>query len=524
VVGGGITGAGVARDAALRGLRVVLLERRDFASGTSSRSSKLIHGGIRYLAQGDIALVREAARERSILRRIAPHLAQPLQMMIPASSLAARVKFAAGLWTFEKLAGDSDGGSHLVLDHVRAQTAEPTLKRAAVAGGAIVFTEYATNDARLVLETLQSAALAGAEVANYSEIESVRHVARGVRAAVRDHVGGGSLEIEARCLVNAAGPWFDAVHALVDPQARPATQLTKGVHVVLPRALVPVRHLVVLRTPDRRSAFVVPSGEVVYVGTTDTLYEGDPEEPEVSGADVDYLLQSVAMTLGVDPRRDQIVGAWSGVRPLLMQAGKAPSEISRRDELRVGPGSVVSIAGGKLTTYRRMAERVVDAVVELIRPDHVNPSGASGTLALRGGSADDQARLRAQVPTCGGASLDARLWATYGVQAEPMVRRIAADASLGEPIGGLEDVTRAEVEHAVHEEMAMTLDDVLRRRTRAGSFDTIGAIEAADAVATVMGRELGWDSIRQRSEASTFKVQRQREISSARGDAKEGER
>lgn len=522
VVGGGITGAGIAREAALRGLRVVLLERKDFASGTSSRSSKLIHGGLRYLAQGDVALVREAARERSTLRRIAPHLAEPLRMLLPAASRAGRAKLTAGVWTFEKLAGDGEDGGYRVLDRRTALAEEPLLREAAAGGGAVVFTEYATNDARLVLETLQSAAAAGAKVANYAAVTAVARDTDGIRATVEDIATGGSLVVRAKCIVNAAGPWFDSVNAMVDSVARPATQLTKGIHVVVAREKLPVSHLVVLRAHDGRSTFAVPSGDTVYLGTTDTLYDGDPDEPEITDEDVEYVLESVATTLGVELRRADLLGSWAGVRPLLKQDGKSPSEISRRDEIRIGPGPMVAIAGGKLTTYRRMAERVVDAVAEIVGIDGVSAGGRSAHEPLSGGSASDQARARDACRYSAEPVLADRLWKTYGVNAAALIERLSADAGAASLIGAMPDLTVGEVEHAITSEMAMTVDDVLRRRSRAAMFRTEGACGGASEVASVLAQVLGWDAATAERQADEFRASRGRELALVRADRKEG--
>jgi glycerol-3-phosphate dehydrogenase len=495
VVGGGITGAGVAREAALRGLSVVLLDQGDFASGTSSRSSKLIHGGVRYLAQGDIALVREAARERSILRSIAPHLARPLRMVIPAPSLAGRVKLAAGLWTFAKLAGDVDDAGHEILSHAEATMLESGLRPAAVAGGAIAFTEYATNDARLTLETVKTAARSGARVANYARVKALRRErAGGVRAAVQDLAADQDLEISARCVVNAAGPWFDAVNELLDTAAPKAMQLTRGIHIVFRRDVLPVANSVVLRAQDGRSTFVVPSGSVVYIGTTDTLFDGSPGEPGVSQDDVRYLLDSVAGTFSTTLRAEEIIGIWSGVRPLLRADGKKPSEISRRDEVRVGPGPVVAVAGGKLTTYRRMAERVIQSVLELLgRPDAPG-AGESARRPLVGGSVTDQARLRETTAPLGEPEMEDRLWQTYGIAAAQILEEIRMSPEAGLPVDGLEDLSVAEIEHAIRYEMAIELDDVLRRRSRAGMFRTAEACAAAAPVGKIMAHALGWST------------------------------
>lgn len=518
IVGGGITGAGVAREAALRGLRTVLVDKGDFASGTSSRSSKLIHGGLRYLAQGDLALVREAARERAVLRRLAPHLAQPLWMMVPTASLAGRVKMQAGVWAFEKLAGDEAGDKYQVLDRADTLAQEPGLRPSPLAG-AVVFQEYLTDDARLVLENIQSAAGLGAMVANYAEVVGVEADPEGLRVSLRDHVGGAALVVRTRTLVNASGPWFERIQGMAaqssGQQDGARLQLTRGIHLVVPHARLPVTHSVVLKSPDGRSTFVVPRGRCVYIGTTDTHYEGRPEEPGVSAEDARYLLDSVAGTFADAPTADDIVGTWSGVRPLLRQEGKSPSEISRRDEILTGPGPVVAIAGGKLTTYRRMAERVCTQVFRLLGQGE--PAGVdSAQIALAGGGLKEQATARASVCPLADRELDARLWATYGASAAGLVDDIHANPALADRMGGLQDLTRAEVEHAVHHEMATSVDDVLRRRSRVAMFDTQAAINAAPDTAQLLGGLLGWDSFRIAEEVESTTTTWSRELALVR--------
>jgi len=512
VVGGGITGAGVAREAALRGHTVVLLERGDFASGTSSRSSKLIHGGVRYLAQGDIALVREAARERGVLRRLAPHLARPVRMIIPAGSRAGRMKLAAGLWTFDKLAGDPDE-THDVLDRNAALAAVANLRRERLSG-AVAFTEYVTHDSRLTLETLKAAATNGALVANYAPVTAIRLQDDGVEVDARDQESGETFQVKARCLVNAAGPWFDDIRRLGDASAQPAVQLTRGIHLVVRRDRLPVDASVVLRSPDGRSTFVVPRDEFVYVGTTDTHYEGDVLEPGVDDDDVAYLLESLSATFEDAPTADDVVGTWSGVRPLLRQEGKSPSEISRRDEIHTGPGSVVAVAGGKLTTYRRMAERVVDKVEEtagLVR----SRDPRSAQLPLSGGSAVQQAEARAGAVTSGDQRLDQRLWSTYGLAAADIAGAIATSRTGADCVGGLNCLTVAEVDHMVEQEMVLHLDDMLRRRSHIAMFDTDAAAQAARDASMALGARLGWDDRRMQEEARSFMEPRVAELRTA---------
>jgi len=513
VIGGGITGAGVAREAALRGLTAVLVDKGDFASGTSSRSSKLIHGGVRYLAQGDIALVREAARERSVLRGIAPHLAMPVQMLLPAASLAGRLKLAAGLWTFDRVAGGAADTGHEVLDQRSTLQAEPGLRTQQLSGS-VVFTEYVTSDARLTLETIRSASEAGARVANYAMVVAMSDRDGSMRVVIEDQVEGEQLEIRARSVVNAAGPWFDRVRGLSEPGAEGLTQLTRGIHLVVPRETLPVENCVVLRSPDRRSTFVVPRGRYAYIGTTDTHYSGSLEEPGVSLEDAEYLLESA-------PGLNDIVGTWSGVRPLLKQEGKKPSEISRRDEIRTGPGPVVGVAGGKLTTYRRMAERVVAEVLRIINK---TPTGSvdSARLPLIGGDAEQQSRQRALTQSSGDARMDERLWATYGVVAASIIERIVADPSAAHCPGWLDALSYAEIDHAIEEEMAWSLDDVLRRRSHLAMFDIVAATSAASAVAKHMATRLGWSDQRQIREAEEFERARRGELETVRGGLAQG--
>lgn len=515
IVGGGITGSGVARELALRGAKLLLIDKGDFASGTSSRSSKLIHGGLRYLAQGDIALVREAARERAVLRSLAPHLATPLPMMIPTSSLAGRMKMQAGLWSFEKLAGDQAGEKYQVLDRSEALATEPGLAGDRVAG-AVIFGEYLTDDARLVLETLRSAIASGAAATNYVQLVAVEEDPAGLRATLEDLASGEQLVVRTRSVVNAAGPWFDEVRGLMEPEAPALMQLTRGIHLVVRSSALPVSHSVVLRSPDGRSTFVVPKGDIVYIGTTDTHYTGPPEEPGVSVEDADYLLESVAATFEASPSRSDIIATWSGVRPLLGQPGKKPSEISRRDEIMTGPGPVVGVAGGKLTTYRRMAERVAKQVFEILG-DGVDPSIDSAGLPLVGGSEQDQAEAAATAPKGLDPKLSARLWSTYGVQAASIVDRLIADPASAEPVGNLDTLVLAELQHMVEFESALSVDDVLRRRSRVGMFDGFAALEAASHTASLLGAALGWSSERRLQEEESFRALVSSELNTVRG-------
>src|SRR5947199_5015515 len=417
VVGGGITGAGIARDAALRGLVVALIERTDFAAGTSSRSSKLIHGGVRYLEQGDVALVRESATERQVLRRLAPHLTAPLRMVMPTYGRAMHAKLAVGLWTFEKIASVPADERHAMWSREETLHHEPTLDGRHLFGAA-TFTEYLTDDARLVLATVKGAHAAGARCVNHVAVTALDPGSAETVLRLHDGLGGADYRVSARVVVNAAGPWVDEVRALAGARGGPRLHLTKGIHLVVPHARLPVRHAVVMQARDRRSVFAVPRDGATYIGTTDTDHGPPVDHPEVTAGDVDYLLDAANRCFTGPPLAPtDVTGTWAGLRPLLHEEGKRPSEISRKDEIMVSEAGLVSIAGGKLTTHRRMAERVVDLVVERLG----RVAGACRTASVplpNGGLAPEELprlveRVRARLPQLGRSGAE-RLVALHG--------------------------------------------------------------------------------------------------------------
>ncbi len=504
VIGGGITGAGVARDAALRGLAVALVERSDFAAGTSSRSSKLIHGGVRYLEQGDLGLVREAAAERAVMRRIAPHLTLPLQMVMPTYGRATQAKLALGLWTFERIATVPADERHELWSRDEALRREPLLDGTALHGAA-VFTEYLTDDARLVLDTVKGAHAAGALCVNHAAVTALAPSPTAAEVTVRDTLGGGERRLRARVVVNATGPWVDEVRGLAGALDGARLHLTKGIHLVVAHERLPLRQIVVMRARDRRSVFAVPRGDCTYLGTTDTDYGAPAAHPEVTAEDADYLLEAANRTFTGPPlTRAEVVSAWAGLRPLLHQEGKRPSEISRRDEIMSGRDGLVSIAGGKLTTHRRMAERVVDLVCKRLG---WRGECRTSVVALPGGEATPEelrvlaGTVRERLPQLppGGAQ---RLVGLYGAQAGAIVARAGA---AGEVLPGPTHILRAEVEHALDEEMALTLEDLLERRTRLLLFDTHQGLDALDAVAALAARRLGWNAARTAAEVDAYR-------------------
>jgi glycerol-3-phosphate dehydrogenase len=512
IVGGGITGAGVARDAGLRGLRVALVERRDFAVGTSSRSSKLIHGGLRYLQQGDVGLVMEAAHERRVLRRLAPHLARPIQVLVTVRGRSGYAKISAGLWTFDRMARVLKDERNQMLSRDETLALEPLLRPDSLYGAGMYY-EYLTDDARLVLENIKSAASLGAVITNYTEVTGLVHEGTQLCAAVvKDATSGTEFTVRAKTIVNAAGPWVDAVRLLQDARERPRLRLTKGIHLVLLRERLPVSHIVVINTADQRSIFVVPHGEVVYIGTTDTDYQGPYDDPAITLDDARYLLDAANATFAIERLGlDDVVGACAGLRPLLHQEGKKPTEISRKDEIMVGPSGLISIAGGKLTTYRKMAERVVDMVAERLSKQGVRlpkKKGDGDHALLSGGETGDDVaafatRLRNRWPEVAADIVD-RLVTLYGSNAERLVEAMAGDPALAQRCAPDGAVTRGEVAYAVREEMALTLEDFLERRARLTLWDPHNGLTAAPEAARWMGRMLAWNASRIEAEITGY--------------------
>lgn len=467
VIGGGITGAGIARDAAMRGLSVVLVEARDYASGTSSRSSKMIHGGLRYLAQGDIALVKEAASERQILRRIAPHLTRLSPFLIPTTNMAMTAKLRTGLWTFEKLGGVPEAEKHEVIGLAELQRREP-LMRTDRLNGAVLYPEFLTDDARLVLANVRSAQGAGAVVVNHAAASELTGDGLVATSTLDD---GRGARIRAKLVVNAAGAWVDRVRGLEAGESDTRMSLSRGIHLVLPRERLPINSTIIIRAPDKRSIFAVPRGAFTYIGTTDVFHDGADYWPASTRDDIDYLLRATGAALSIDPIRDaEIVSLWSGVRPLIAQPGKKANEVSRKDEIWTSPGGLVSIAGGKLSAYRAMAERVVDLVVERLGKNVLPCSTADAPLP--GGSRmlqlDGLNPLAAE-----------RLAGLYGDEANEIV-----------VAGG--DVT-AEASRAVTHEGAATLEDYWVRRSARAWFDQGAGLAALAPAAEAMGALLGWD-------------------------------
>ncbi len=511
VIGGGITGAGVALDAAARGMRTALVEGRDFASGTSSQSSKLIHGGLRYLQQKDFALVYEALAERQRLLGNAPHLVTPLPFLIPLFGTDGVVNqgvakaYSTALWLYDLSGGLRIGERHRRLTKAQTLTDFPALDTRRLVAGFRYWDAWA-DDARLALTVARTAVSHyGAVAANYAPVVGLRTRDDG---RVRGATLADGTHIEAATVVNAGGVWSDELRSLDEANTTGARlRPAKGIHLTFRAERLRTTAAVVLPVPgDRRTIFVVPWGDFTYVGTTDTDYNGPLDAPQCTPEDVDYLLGALNAAITMPVSKADVVGCWAGLRPLVREARNARTDdLSRRHEVSVSGGGMINVAGGKLTTYRRMASDAVDeAARQLGRSVRRSPTrrlpllGADRTAALRlPGSA---ARL--------GVSDEVleHLVNRYGSEARTVVAMMEADPQLGRPLLGGLPYLRAEAVYAARYEMAWTLDDVLSRRTRAFVLARDGSADAAVDVARLIAPELGWSPIRADAEVEAYRA------------------
>lgn len=499
VIGGGITGAGTARDAAMRGLRVALVEQSDFASGTSSRSSRLVHGGVRYLEHGQVGLVFESSRERRTLLRIAPHLVRPLPFTWPVyrGARIGRWKLAAGLTLYDALALFRNVGRHQRLDARGVTSYEPHVSQQRLVGGARYW-DSATDDARLTLANVLSAQRAGAVVANHVRvIGMLRDGNRIGGASVVDVETGAMVEVRARAVVNATGPWSDKVERLVRSGAATALRGSKGVHVSVPRSRVGNTAALTLTAPqDGRVMFVLPSGAFTIIGTTDTFDDVRPEDVRANERDVAYLLESAnhyfpdaALT------RSDVVSAWAGLRPLAVAAGggSSASAASREHAIsEVEPG-LVRVTGGKLTTYRSMASQVVDAVQRSLGGAPTKSLTAHEPLV--GGDVADIAReIGDATRVIEDGVVAERLVHAYGSVWRDVWALVGNDDLLRTRIAPERPYLLAELRHAVEHELARTFGDLLIRRTPVAFETQDHGRNAARRIAPSVALWLGWDS------------------------------
>ncbi len=512
VIGGGINGAAVARDAAMRGLRVALIDKGDFAGATSSRSSKLIHGGFRYLPQGQLRLVYTALRERERLHRVtAPHLVRPIRFLFPLYRGRGFNPFvvAIGMMLYDLLARTPRAEHHRRLDASGVRAIEPSLGARGLRGGSLYYDAWA-DDARLTLENALDAAAHGAAVSNYIAVEALlKHGGRIAAAVTRDVAGGSAFEVSARAFVNAAGPWVDDLRRLDDPAAPQSVRLTKGAHLVFARESLPVREALVLGDDRDRIVFVMPHGRYVLVGTTDTDFDGDRECVAADRADIEYLIGVLRDGLpDIRLEISDVLSSFAGLRALIRPGdARSPSAVPREDKVLESASGLISVAGGKLTTHREIAERVVDRVmVKLSRPAGKCPTLRTPLIGARPIEIDSDPQAIEAIP----GEIREILAGRYGTRAAIPAALMVDRPELAEPLAPGCPVVGAEVIHAVRNELARTVADFVVRRTALSWRYPLEAASAAEKVASLMGSELGWDRARQEAELSIFRTALQR--------------
>lgn len=486
VIGGGITGAGIALDATARGMKTAVVEKNDFASGTSSKSTKLIHGGLRYLKQFDFWLVKEVGSERAIVHQVAPHLVIPEKMLLPIIENGSYGTWltSIGLKVYDILASVEGEDKRRMLDKKEALEKEPLLPKK-ILKGAGYYAEYRTDDARLTIENIKTAVAHGATIINYAKVVEFLYQDDTVcGASVEDALTKEVFDIRAKLVVNATGPWVDELRAVNHSKKGKQLHLTKGVHLVVPYEKFPVKQSVYFDIPDGRMMFAIPRGKITYFGTTDTNYQDNKDEVLTDAADAIYLISAVNnMFPKINLEMKDIVSSWAGLRPLIHEEGKSASELSRKDEIFVSDTGLLSIAGGKLTGYRKMAERVVDKAGELLEERYKLTFKASSTekIALCGGPFKNFKEVKKYIQKIAGcvatSGFDEKyaqyLVTTFGKQTELILAIF--DKLPKENADAFQRMGQAEYLFCVENEMVANPMDFFIRRTGRLYFD-IGSI------------------------------------------------
>ncbi|MEH6990337.1 glycerol-3-phosphate dehydrogenase/oxidase [Cytobacillus firmus] len=512
IIGGGITGAGIALDAATRGMKTALVEMQDFAAGTSSRSTKLVHGGLRYLKQFEVKMVAEVGKERAIVYENGPHVTTPEWMLLPMHKGGTFGKFSTsiGLRVYDFLAGVRKSERRSMLSVQETLSKEPLIKKDGLKGGGY-YVEYRTDDARLTIEVMKAAAEKGALPVNYLKVENLLYDAQGkvCGAAAADLLTGKVHEIRAKKVINAAGPWVDSIREKDGSRKGKTLRLTKGVHLVIDQSKFPLKQAVYFDTPDKRMVFAIPRNGKTYVGTTDTFYDSDPVNPKMTASDRTYIINAINfMFPSVKITENDIESSWAGVRPLIWEEGKDPSEISRKDEIWESETGLLTIAGGKLTGYRKMAETIVDMLAEKFKQEsnRTFSSSITKTLPISGGNVGGSSKFREFIgfQTEKGTSIglsaeqSKHLVNMYGSNVGILFNMIEADRSEAENFG-LPIVLWAKLKYAIEHEMTATPVDFFNRRTGALLFDieTVGNYQRQ--VISYMADAFKWDKAAERN-------------------------
>lgn len=506
VIGGGITGAGIALDASKRGMKVALVEMQDFAAGTSSRSTKLVHGGLRYLKQFEVKMVAEVGKEREIVYENGPHVTTPEWMLLPLHKGGTFGKFSTsiGLKVYDYLAGVKRSERRSMLSVSETLTKEPLVKKDGLKGGGY-YVEYRTDDARLTIEVMKEAVAHGATALNYMKSQRFLYENKkvvGIEA--EDLVTGDTIEIRGSKFVNAAGPWVDDVRGKDYSTNNKQLRLTKGVHLVIDQSKFPLQQAVYFDTPDKRMVFAIPRDGKAYVGTTDTFFDQEKSSPHMTSEDRDYILDAIHfMFPDVSVGKEDVESSWAGVRPLIFEKGKDPSEISRKDEIWEAESGLITIAGGKLTGYRKMGETVVDLVSKRLKEENKKKFPASSTkhMPISGGHVDGSKNFRAFVDQktdeahqFGLTEEEGRkLSAMYGSNVDQLYKLAHAYSGTSDE-RSVPPYLYAQLIYAIQEEMAATPVDFFIRRTGALFFDREWVEKWKEPVIEIMAKLLKWNT------------------------------
>ena len=528
VVGGGVTGAGIARDAAMRGLKAAVVEMRDLAFGTSSRSSKLVHGGLRYLEHAEFALVFESVSERRILMDIAPHLVTAQGFLFPVFKDSRRSLFEinVGMWLYDGLSLFRSPKIHKSLSKSKLKEQEPALRQKGLKGAPLYY-DCATDDARLTLETALDAQNYGAVIATYTRVLSfIKEDARIVGVRVRDELSGEEFDIHAQSVVNATGPWSDRIREMSQEGIKKRLRPTKGIHIVIPTEKLHLNNAVVCFHPkDGRVLFAIPWGDRTYIGTTDTDYQEDPGVVAASSEDVHYLVDvTIHYFPGTGLHVDDVISTWAGVRPLVSdEKSDDESATSREHDLRLSEDGLITIAGGKLTTYRKMAAEVVDKSVEYLRVIGALPKLRSAQTSEEplpgavgwpeeGGLSWIEEELKEKYGQLLSQETRALLAKNYGMRSFDVVSLIEDEEHLSEKIQDDRPEIMAQVRFGMDEELAFSLRDIFIRRTQLFFRAHDQGLGSAERVAQYMAQRLGWneETIQKEIEAYHLEVDRSR--------------
>jgi glycerol-3-phosphate dehydrogenase len=505
VIGGGITGGGIALDSVTRGMKTALVEMQDFSAGTSSRSTKLVHGGLRYLKQFEVKMVAEVGKERAIVYENGPHVTSPEWMLLPIHKGGTFGKFTTsiGLRIYDYLAGVKKSERRSMLSSEEVLLKEPLIKKAGLKGGGY-YVEYRTDDARLTIEVVKAANENGAVTCNYLKVlHLVYEKGKMAGVLVEDQLTKEKYEIRAKKVVNAAGPWVDHIREMDQSKKGKVLQLSKGVHLVVDQSHFPLKQAIYFDTPDGRMVFAIPRDRKVYVGTTDTFYDEDTAHPNMTVSDRNYILNAIHyMFPDVNIREEDIESSWAGLRPLINEDGKSPSEISRKDEIWESESGLITIAGGKLTGYRKMAETVVDLLAEKFKIEEQNsyPQGCTKNLPISGGDVGGSLEFNGYVHSqlergveLGFSKEEAKELAAFYGSNSPIVFDLVEKNEMDAVNYGLPLPLFAKLIYGIEHEMVVTPLDFFYRRTGAILFEIQSVRQWEKQVIHYMTDKMSWN-------------------------------